>query len=422
MNKHTLSFLMLMALLMSATALPISASTSGHELPDVNLIPNAATFPYSDGFESGALGAEWSEYITEDGRVRVSSDYPHSGTYSLLLDDSVNDGTKSVAAAILTIDLSGQSDVELDFWWREFGDEIDTEEGVFISDNDGTDWYKAYAFTGDTSSWHNISVDIDAQAAANGLTLNDHFQIKFQFYDNYAIDSDGYAIDNVRVQKTPHRLYLPLVLNDAGPPTVAPVLNAINNPSGNYEYTVSWGAADKADEYTLQEDDNASFSSPTTVYQGGLTSTNISGQDLGTYYYRVKASNEFGESGWSNVESTTVTVEKPPCPQAGSWSGTASLGYPISFDVAHSPDCEVQNLTIKYRVTCNWGSYWTATTVFGSDQSITNDHFDTGGSTPRVKGDFTSTTAANGTWSYQGYNPYNPGEYCSSSGTWTASP
>jgi hypothetical protein len=143
---------------------------------------------------------------------------------------------------------------------------------------------------------------------------------------------------------------------------------------------------------------------------------------LGTYYYRVKASNDFGESGWSNVESTTVTVEKPPCPQAGSWSGTTNQGYPISFDVAHSPRCEVQNLTIKYRVTCSWGSYFTARTEFYSDYAIKNDEFDTGGSTPRVQGDFTSTTSANGTWSYNGMNPYNPGEYCSSHGTWTASP
>ena len=418
MNKRVLPFLMLIVLFVGAIAAPTSASTS----ETVNPSAAAASFPYYDGFESGALGAEWTEYTTQDGRVRVSSAYPYSGTYSLLLDDSVNDTTYSYAAAILTIDLSGQSDVELDFWWREFDDEIQAEEGVFISDNDGTDWYKVYAFTGDTTSWHNILVDIDAQAAANGLTLNDHFQIKFQFYDNYSIASDGYAIDDVRVQKTPHRLYLPLVLNDAGPPTVAPVLNAINNPSGNYDYTVSWNAANKADEYILEEDDNASFSSPTTAYQGVLTSTAIGGKDLGTYYYRVKAANEFGESGWSNVESTTVTVAKPPCPQAGPWSGTTNQSYPISFDVAHSPDCEVQNLTIKYRVTCNWGSSWTATTVFASDQSITNDHFATSGNTPHVQGDFASTTSASGTWSYQGYNPFNPGEYCSSNGTWTASP
>lgn len=409
MNKHT--FLILMALLMSATALPISASTSGHELPDVSVIPNAATFPYSDGFESGALGAEWSEYTTEDGRVRVSSDYPYSGTYSLLLDDSVDDGTNSIAAAILTIDLSGQSDVELNFWWREFDDEDDAEDGVFISDDDGSNWYQAYSFNEGSETWGYTAVDIDAKAADNGLTLNDHFQIKLQFYDNSAIDSDGYAIDNVSVQEPPNRLYLPIVLNDAGPPTSAPVLNAIDNPSGNYDYTVSWNAANKANEYTLQEDDNANFSSPTTAYQGMLTSTAISGKDLGTYYYRVKASNEFGESGWSNVESVTVTVPLPDCPQDGPWRGATSQegGREINFYVEDSPQCEVYDLRIEFKDSCGAER----TTVFVSNPPIASNHFSITGEGTTVTGDFSSSNTASGTFSYDEGG-------CTASGTWTA--
>jgi len=403
---------MLMALLMSATALPISASTSRHELPDVSLIPNAVTFPYSDGFESGALGTEWSEYTTEDGRVRVSSDYPYSGTYSLLLDDSVDDTTDSVAAAILTIDLSGQSDVELNFWWREFNDENDAEDGVFISDDDGSNWYQAYSFNEGSETWGQTAVDIDAKAADNGLTLNDHFQIKLQFYDDSAIDSDGYAIDNVSVQEPPNRLYLPIVLNDAGPPTSAPVLNAIDNPSGNYDYTVSWNAANKANEYTLQEDDNANFSSPTIEYQGGLTSTNVSGQDLGTYYYRVKASNEFGESGWSNVESTTVTVEKPACPQTGEWRGTTGGGREILFEVENSPQCQIaaESLRIEYRDSCGYEK----STTFMYSVPIANNSFDTGvAAGTRVIGEFTTSSTVSGTFSYSS-------GVCKASGTWTA--
>ncbi len=58
-------------------------------------------------------------------------------------------------------------------------------------------------FTGDWSSFENEVIDVDATAAANGLTLNDHFQIKFQFYDNNpipSVPSDGYAIDEVCIQ------------------------------------------------------------------------------------------------------------------------------------------------------------------------------------------------------------------------------
>lgn len=449
MNKRSIFYLLVLTMLMGMLALSMDAPTNGLEpprlqppieptrsklpidgagdAPPLTLPPsaspnlNAATFPYFDGFESGVLGLEWTEYTTTDGRIRVSPDYPHSGVYSLLLDDSVDDTTYSAAAVILTVDLSGQTAVELDFWWREFSDEDDAEDGVFISDDDGLNWYPAYSFNGSNNSWTQAIVDIDAKATENSLVLNDHFQIKFQFYDNWGITSDGYALDDVTVQAPPYRVYLPALFNNAGPPTTAPVLNPIDNAAGNYDYTVSWSTAEKATEYTLEEDDNVSFSSPTVAYQGVLTSTNISGQDLGTFYYRVKASNSFGESDWSNIESTTVTVAKPLCPQAGSWSGTTNQSYAISFNVVQSPSCEVQSLSIRYRVTCTFGSYFTATTNFLSDQTITNDHFDTSGSTPRVIGDFTSTTSANGTWSYSGINPYNPIEYCTASGSWTAS-
>ncbi|MFQ5594919.1 MAG: M4 family metallopeptidase [Anaerolineae bacterium] len=166
-----------------------------------------AGFPFYDGFErgpelverAGTLGRGWSVSSTDHGEALVSSYAPYAGVYSLLLDDAVADGINSTAALILTIDLAGQSDVNLDFWWREFGDENHVEDGVFISDDDGAAWYQVLSFNNGLSSYQNAVIDMDAAATINGLTLNDHFQIKFQFYDNYPINADGYAIDEVRV-------------------------------------------------------------------------------------------------------------------------------------------------------------------------------------------------------------------------------
>ncbi|MFO7741833.1 MAG: hypothetical protein R6X31_05905, partial [Anaerolineae bacterium] len=77
---------------------------------------------FYDGFESGPpLGSSWTVSTTNQGRVVVTDTYPYLGAYSLLLDDYRDDATKSIAAAILTVDLSGQSDVVLDFWGRELG-------------------------------------------------------------------------------------------------------------------------------------------------------------------------------------------------------------------------------------------------------------------------------------------------------------
>jgi len=106
-----------------------------------------------------------------------------------------------------------------------------------------------------------------------------------------------------------HRTHLPLVMKRWPPIPDTPTLNAISNPDGDGNYTVSWNAAYLASTYTLQEDDNAGFSSPAVQYTSSGTSWNAVGKAGGTYYYRVKASNSWGDSGWSSVQSASV---RPP--------------------------------------------------------------------------------------------------------------
>jgi hypothetical protein len=59
----------------------------------------------------------------------------------------------------------------------------------------------------------------------------------------------------------------------------------------------------------LEEATGISFSDAQVVYQGPDRSWSVPdpGNTLGTYYYRVKAGNVWGDSAWSNVQSTVVT-------------------------------------------------------------------------------------------------------------------
>ena len=91
----------------------------------------------------------------------------------------------------------------------------------------------------------------------------------------------------------------------------APTLSPISNPEHDGAYSVSWSAVSGATGYTLQEDDNASFSSPATRYSGAATQTAISGQAVGTWYYRVRATAGGFQSDWSNVVSTQVLPQPP---------------------------------------------------------------------------------------------------------------
>jgi uncharacterized membrane protein len=152
-----------------------------------------------DGFETGDLGDTWSVYTTAQGRVRVDTAYAYTetGSYSVLLD-SIG-GPFSHAGIVLEQDLTAYRRINLDFWWREYSDEFHSADGVLISDDYGDSWHQAFSFDDDTGEFRNDVVDIAAEAAAHNLTLNDHFQIKFQFYDDSHLPSDGYVVDEVRL-------------------------------------------------------------------------------------------------------------------------------------------------------------------------------------------------------------------------------
>jgi hypothetical protein len=170
----------------------------------------------------------------------------------------------------------------------------------------------------------------------------------------------------------------------------------------------------------LQEDDNDAFSSPTNEYVGIGTSSLVTTSHVGTYYYRVKASNTYGETGWSNTQPVVVTTAPPPCPQPGPWSGSGEH-FSVDFDVAGSGNlCRVQNITGHLAaLCCGGGSCWTLYVEYIlSMETISNHQFSASDEDTQVKGTFTTPTTVEGTWSYHHTFPY-PYANCSRSGTWT---
>ena len=105
-----------------------------------------------------------------------------------------------------------------------------------------------------------------------------------------------------------HLCIFPFVTKRWPPIPYPATLNPIDNTDRDGFYTVSWPTADLADTYVLKEDDNASFSSPTIVYDGAGTSWSVPdpGRSPGTYYYCVRGHNQWGYGEYSNIEAVTV--------------------------------------------------------------------------------------------------------------------
>ncbi len=135
----------------------------------------------------------------------------------------------------------------------------------------------------------------------------------------------------------------------------APTLSPISNPENDGTYQVSWSVVSGASGYLLQEDDAADFSSPVTRYSGAATQTTLSGQAVGTWYYRVRATAGGAESSWSNVVSTQVLPQPPVLaaisnpPQADAylvnWSDVpGASGYRLE----QSPNSAFSTVTVRY--------------------------------------------------------------------------
>ena len=213
------------------------------------------------------------------------------------------------------------------------------------------------------------------------------------------------------------KVYLPLLLRNYRnwPPIPAtPALHAIDNADGDGTYTVNWGEATLADTYILQEDDNTAFSSPQEVYNSSGLSWTAMGKSAGTYYYRVKAHNSWGDSGWSTVQAAFVAPDTfYAVEDASALQGAPNLndgsdltmwvGYDhcpdsingvnrglVKFDVSSIPagmpidsatlhlylagSCDLDNRThtvTSYRITNNWTE---GTVTWNTQPSIAEAH------------------------------------------------
>ena len=154
------------------------------------------------------LGSEWTFETTNEGQSRI---YNWGGSLGgvLLLDDYQNGSNYSQSNAILTLDLSGKSDVTLTFDHYDSNDEEDPlppsysgsydGDGVAVSSN-GSDWFRLIQFNQSDQSWKNYTGNISSLASANPLLqLTSSFHIKFQQYDNYGYSLDGRKFDNIWV-------------------------------------------------------------------------------------------------------------------------------------------------------------------------------------------------------------------------------
>jgi len=159
--------------------------------------PGPGSYPFADDFESGVLQPAWTVETSGSGTATVTGADGPVGSFHLELDSAAN-GVDSTASVTVELDLSGQSGVGLRFKHKEFSDEDHPEDGVFLSD-DGVNWVQALSLNGGSSSYVTHSVELDPIVAAAGLVYGPGFRVRFQWRDDFAIPTDGFAFDDIEI-------------------------------------------------------------------------------------------------------------------------------------------------------------------------------------------------------------------------------
>lgn len=202
-----------------------------------------------------------------------------------------------------------------------------------------SDHVTRYEYCLDTSSNNQCDADnwqsagLSTSARLNGLNVNTTY-----YWQVRAVGSGGSTEANTGLwwhftTQAVYKVWLPQIMKPYPPASYTPTLNVIDNAAGTGEYSVSWSANPVSPTYILEEATDELFTDATEAYTGSATSTLISDRGPTRYYYRVKASNTWGDSSWSNVQSVDVFWENEPndpYTEAGGplISGVNYYGYP----------------------------------------------------------------------------------------------
>ncbi|HEY3295362.1 MAG TPA: peptidoglycan DD-metalloendopeptidase family protein [bacterium] len=138
-----------------------------------------------------------------------------------------------------------------------------------------------------------------------------------------------------------------MITGTPGSPGV-PQLNDPGFYSLNPDYTIDWSNANNVSYYVLEEDDNASFSSPAQVTTSASEYT-FYNHPNGDFWFRVKAVNNNGESGWSNVIDFGWHVNHPPWSPSQPSPAHAATGFSRSHVVLSWTGSDPDNDALQYQ-------------------------------------------------------------------------
>ncbi len=158
-----------------------------------------ATLPYQINFESGNLDG-YSSLSTSNvnGRIKISPTNQPNGNYSVQLNAS-STNRSVILKYDIRLNLAGKQNVFLKFDYKLF-ENTTANTGIFISDNNGITFKKAYTFNNNNlSSWKTDSFNLSKIIDSLGSTHTANFIVRFQDSTKAEIPNGGLMVDNISI-------------------------------------------------------------------------------------------------------------------------------------------------------------------------------------------------------------------------------
>jgi Secretion system C-terminal sorting domain len=173
---------------------------------------------FCDDFEAGSLNSTfWATNVSTNGIVAPSQTNANSGSFSLQMGKSSDNGSFQTQQLDLKLNLAGFSDknVYLSFFIFDQSDETQVEDGIFLSNNGGASFVKIQDFK--PADWCDFAygqlppLDLTAIGKANfgaGWATN-QIVIRFQqrddgdFGNGGSVGADGFFLDDICVFERP---------------------------------------------------------------------------------------------------------------------------------------------------------------------------------------------------------------------------
>ncbi len=173
-----------------------------------------STLPFYETFEADSLGDYWrhgdltttapAATVLPGATARVIDSLSHTGARALLLGKR-SDGHPAVSAQDVCLNLARQSALVLSFWLYSNHDQTDPEDGIWLSDNGGRTFKKAYAFDHQQpGTYVPVQLNLDSLVAKTKQYYTARFVIRFQQLGNRRVDGPetyrhGLIIDDIAV-------------------------------------------------------------------------------------------------------------------------------------------------------------------------------------------------------------------------------